>query len=71
MKNPLIVLASVVVCSIAIPILTSIVSYDSIEATPKEDKKTVTVTKQIVKKTEKKLTSYERINKKSADHKCV
>ena len=69
MKNPLIVLASVVVCSIAIPILTSVVSYDSIEATPREDKKTVVVTKQItkqiLKKAEKKLTSYETINKKS------
>ena len=39
MKNPLIALASVVVCSITIPILISIVSYDGIEATPLQDQK--------------------------------
>jgi stage II sporulation protein D len=59
MKNPLIVLASVVACSITIPILISIVSYDGMEAIPSEHKKV------IVNETVNKVINYETIDKKS------
>ena len=59
MKNPLIVLASVVACSITIPILISIVSYDGIEATPPNEKKV------IVNETVNKVINYETVDKES------
>jgi len=59
MKNPLIVLASVVACSITIPILISIVSYDGIESTPPQEKKV------IVNETVNKVINYETVDKES------
>ncbi len=59
MKNPLIVLASVVACSITIPILISIVSYDGIEAKPLDQKNNV------INETVKKVINYQTVDKKS------
>ena len=72
MKNPLIVLASVVACSITIPILISIVSYDEIEATPLDQKNNVineTVSpdqkNNVINETVKKVINYQTVDKKS------
>lgn len=62
MKNPLAVLATIVACSISIPILISVVSYDDIEAKPKVDSKPIV---QTIKKKTKQIANYETVDKKS------
>lgn len=62
MKNPLLILAGVVVCSISIPILISVVSYNDVDiSTQIKDvsKKEQTIT---VKK-DKEIINYETVNK--------
>ncbi|MGL5348563.1 MAG: stage II sporulation protein D [Peptostreptococcaceae bacterium] len=60
MKNPLAVLSSVVICTIAIPVIISITSYRDIEVSDKQVKD-----KQVEQIKEKKIINYETINKKA------
>lgn len=59
MKNPLVVLGSIVLSCIAIPIAISIVSYKNIEAIDKKEDTN------IIKKPTKQVVSYETVNKES------
>lgn len=64
MKNPLLILAGVVVCSISIPILISVVSYDDVDISTQI--KDVTTKEQVTTtKKEKEIINYETVDKKS------
>lgn len=67
MKNPLLILAGVVVCSISIPILISVVSYDDINVSTqvKEVKELVTKAPVEDAKKEKEVINYETVDKKT------
>lgn len=61
MKNPLVVLGSVVLCCITIPIIISVVSYKNIEAIDKNDASNIN----IVKKQDKEVINYNTVDKQS------
>ncbi|MGL4911457.1 MAG: stage II sporulation protein D [Romboutsia sp.] len=67
MKNPLAILITIVACSISIPILISIVSYDGIEATASVKEQTIEEIKPTLESRDKvkEIINYETINKKS------
>lgn len=64
MKNPLLSLVGVVVCSISIPILISIISYDDIDISTQV--KSINKNENIIKsKKEEQIINYETVDKKS------
>lgn len=64
MKNPLLSLVGVVVCSISIPILISIISYDDIDISTQV--KSINKNEHIIKsKKEEQIINYETVDKKS------
>lgn len=62
MKNPLVVLGSVVLCCITIPIIISVVSYKNIEAI---DKNNASNDINIIKKPSKEVINYNTVDKES------
>lgn len=64
MKNPLLILAGVVACSISIPVLLSVVSYDDIDINTQI--KNVSSKEQVITtKKEKEVINYETVDKKT------